>query len=266
MNDDFLKKHRIRPNSDLVDSITDRLETQQTRRTDMFANKLRPTLLTLAAFIGLFALTFAFSPAVRAAVQSMFTFNGVEVSVDEATGELVASGNTGAIVYQDANNIMVQGEDENEMQGISVFASNESAVDVAEIPTIAPDFVMPTNLPAGYELEPQAILFDDTVAVTWTNADGDFLSYHWGEMPTPDDISFLGDAEVINLTGGEIDLEGVPAEMIEHMEAMMQPYQILPGFDGNDIAILSGESDGVPFQITASDTTLTEVDLQAIAP
>ena len=282
MNDDFLKKHRIRPNSDLVDSISERLETNDLRRTDMFANKLRPTILTFVALIGVFALTFAFSPAVRAAVQSLFTFNGVEVSVDEESGELIVSGNTDAILYQDENSVMIAGEDGTEMAGMSIVNVVETPINVDDIPSQFPEFVMPTNLPAGYELQPEAITFDGMVSVTWENAEGDWISYMWGEMMMPDMPSMelpegaelvdvlggdvdMDEAVMIDITDEDIDLSELPAEFAEEISSLMQPYQIVPSPEG-DIALLMSESNGVSVQVSASDTSLTEAELQSIIP
>ena len=59
---------------------------------------LRPALLATLALFLVAALTLAFSPAARATVQAIFSFNGVTVSIDDETGALVASGDIGAIV------------------------------------------------------------------------------------------------------------------------------------------------------------------------
>ncbi len=47
---------------------------------------------------------------------------------------------------------------------------------------------------------------------------------------------------------------------------MMQPFQLMPDPDGNMIAVLNGVKDGVPYNISATDSSMTETELRAIVP
>lgn len=271
MNDDFLKKHQIRPTTDFVESLHETLEIRDQRTFNMFTNKMRPALLTLTILLGVGLLSFAFSPSVRAALQSIFTYNGVEITVDDGTGLLTATGNTEAIVSQTDHSIMIQGIDSNEIVGMSIPAIEETPISIDELATIAPDFVLPTNLPAGYELNPEAYIFGDTdvVSVNWTNAAGETISYNWGELSFPDELTqelaqFEGD-DIVVVTGAT-DLSELPPEVAAKLAEHAQPYKIVPDLNGGELAILNDEQDGVAYQISATDTTLGETVLRAIAP
>ena len=137
---------------------------------------LRPALLVLLALFLAAGLTLAFSPAARAAVQAIFSFNGVTVSIDDETGELVASGNTEAIVQQSADSITIQGED-GSLAGVVVADTSLEILDVTELLERFPDLVLP-DVPQGYTLAPQGQLSDDgTLTFTWTNATGQLINY-----------------------------------------------------------------------------------------
>ncbi|HFC12133.1 MAG TPA: hypothetical protein ENJ56_04760 [Anaerolineae bacterium] len=254
MNDDFLKKHRVRPNPHFVESLYQTLETKNKRTFSMFStNKMRPAFFALAIFLGVGLLTLAVSPTARAAIEALFTFNGVEVTVDDNTGNIVATGNTDAIIDQTDHSILIQSADPNEMMGMSVDALEIAPVDSSELATLAPDFVLPTHLPAGYTLDDEAFVSDGVVSVSWTNSAGDTIHYNWGNPPLPDDLALPEGAIVV--TDSSADFPSI------------DPYTVIPNFTGDgEMAVLAGEQDGVAYSILATDTSLGEAVLQAIVP
>jgi hypothetical protein len=147
MNDDFLKRHWRRPDPKFVDRLSIQLNSTPQRSIPMSTRILRPALLvTLALFLAA-ALTLTFSPAARAAVQAIFIFNGVTVSIDDETGNLVTSGNPDAIVHQSVNSVTIQGED-GSMAGVVMSDLSGEMLAVAELLERFPDLVLP-DVPEG---------------------------------------------------------------------------------------------------------------------
>ncbi|MCA9967547.1 MAG: hypothetical protein KC423_25030 [Anaerolineales bacterium] len=216
-------------------------------------NKLRAAfMLPLAVLIAAF-LTLAISPTARAAVQSLFSFNGVEVTIDPETGKLRAEGNSDAILYQDDQSVFIMGEDGKSGVGISQAESTVAleVVPVAEVAQTVPDFVLPTNIPAGYEMATEAAVADGVVVIDWHNEAGDTITYQWGTPPVPDNA---GDQKM---------LEALNAEVVE---VAPPGYQQATGMDGTELGLYNGESNGVPVQIITTDTSLTAEILQAMIP
>jgi len=267
MNDNFLKKHRVRPNPHFVESLYQSLENPKPRSLTMLTNKLfapnklraafmLPLALLLAAF-----LTLAISPAARAAVQSLFSFNGVEVTLDPETGKLRTDGNSEAILYQDDNSVFIKGEDGQTAVGVSVSAvdPNEKTISVADLSQTYPDLVLPTNVPAGYEMDTQATVIEGMIVLSWRNEAGHTLTYQWGTQPAPTDPAL--DEQALAALGAEI-VDGASAEI----GGFMEPYQLMPGPDGSQLALYNSESNGVPVLIVATDASLTAETLQAMVP
>ncbi|MCA9996277.1 MAG: hypothetical protein KDE56_11050 [Anaerolineales bacterium] len=222
-------------------------------------NKLRaafmlPLALLLAAFLAL-----AISPAARAAVQSLFSFNGVEVTVDPETGKLRADGNSEAILYQDDNAVFIMGEDGQTAVGVSQSTAevNEEMIPVPDLAQTYPDFVLPTNVPTGYQMDTQATVIEGMIVLNWRNEAGHTLTYQWGTQPAPTDLAL--DEQALAALGAEI-VDGASAE------GFMEPYQLMPGPDGSQLALYNSESNGVPVLIVATDTSLTAETLQAMVP
>lgn len=221
------------------------------------ASKLRAAfMLPLAILIAAF-LILAISPAARAAMQSLLSFNGVEVTIDPETGKLRADGNSDAILYQDDQSVFIIGADGKSGVGVSQAESAVSleVVPVAEIAQAVPDFVLPTNIPAGYEMATQAAVADGVVVIDWHNEAGDTLTYQWGTPPVPDDV---GDQKMLEALNAEVVDVAPPGSM--------EPYQQATGIDGAELGLYNGESNGVPVQIITTDTSLTAETLQAMIP
>ncbi|WP_420628451.1 hypothetical protein [Candidatus Leptofilum sp.] len=228
--------------------------------TDRFfsRNMLRPAFLLPLAILIVSFLTLAISPTARAAVQSLLSFNGVEVTVDPETGGLRAEGNSEAIIYQDDNTVFVVSEDGSTAVGVSHGEREPQLMLLDEVAAAFPDFELPTNLPDGYTLEPNAdILFGKIVTVRWRNEAGDTITYWWGTAPAqPELASSAEEAAPVEIT----------AENAQQMTSRMEPYQIMQGPDGSEIAVLRSEEDGALVQVIATDTALSVETLQAIIP
>ncbi len=264
MNDDFLKRHWQRPDPKFVDRLFIQLNSTPKRSIPMSTRILRPALLAMLALFLAAGLTMAFSPAARAAVQAIFSFNGVTVSIDDETGELVASGNTDAIVQQSADSITIQGED-GSMAGVVVADISLEILDVTELLVRYPDLVLP-DVPQGYTLAPQGQLSDDgALSFTWTNAAGQMINY-LRSPNLPENVIITG------LVGGE-PAAGSTAYPAVGVIGATGPA---PEFPQGDLEMLSAgtdlhagytwESDGYLHILSTSDPELSESDLQAMLP
>lgn len=271
MNDDFLKKHRVRPNPHFVESLYQSIENPAPRRLTMFTNKLfaqpktRTAVLSLFSLLIIAVLTFAISPSARAAVESLLSFNGVEVTVDEETGGLRAEGNSEAIVFQDDNMVFVESEDGSMAVGVTHGEREPQLIQVEEVAATYPNFELPTNLPAGYTLEPNAdILFGRIVSVRWHNEVGDTITYWSGTTPARSlpAISAEEAAPIAEEAAPANTSSAEASQMASHIE----PFQIMSGSDGADVAILRRWHNGMLIQIIATDTTLSEETLATIIP
>ena len=225
---------------------------------------LRPALLVLLALFMVTALTLTFSPAARAAVQAIFSFNGVTVSVDDETGELVASGNTEAIVQQSEDSITIQGED-GSYAGVVVAGLAPTMMDVTELLERYPDLALP-GVPAGYSLDSRCQLSDDgTLTLTWTNTAGQLISYTRSPN-SPENIIITGMAGeatispaaaypavgVIGSTGPDPELPQGDLEMISEGAILTAGY--------------TWEAGGYFHVLSTTDPGLSEADLQAMQP
>ncbi len=265
MNDDFLKEHRVRPNPHFVESLYQSIENPKPRKIIMLKEelfskgKMRTAVLLSFSLLIVTILTFAISPTVRAAVKSLLSFNGVEVTVDSETGDLRAEGNSDAIVYQDDNIVFVESEDGSMAVGVSNGEREPNLMSLDEVAAAFPDFELPTNLPDGYTLEPNAdIVFGKVVTVRWYNEAGDSIAYWWGTAPErslPATISVEEEAAT-----------DVIVEDTQQMSSRIEPFQIMQGADGTETAVLRAEKDGAIIQIIATDITLSIETLEAIIP
>lgn len=222
----------------------------------MLNRRNRPALLILLALVITAALTFTFSPAVRAAVETILTFNGVTVSVDGDTGKLVVGGNMDAVVQQTDNSVTIKGENGEEAgAGIAVAQAVES-VNVSDLLAGHPDLTLPT-VPVGYTLQPQAELAGDGMTFTWQDSSGHMIIYQRSpasiqtEMPVsrdggrgPSSVSDGQPTPVIYSGNGFIGVGGYSGPMVTY----------------------NWEADGYFHELIITDTTLSEADLQAILP
>ena len=281
MNDDFLKRHQKRPDPHFVETLYQQIETTNNRSFFVMIHKTYGWKSALAALIAIFVLTLPFIPQARAALSSIFSFNGVEISVDSETKAFVATGNTDAVIHQDANSIIIQGEDGTMLAGVSKAEIAMEQVDVADLQAQYPDFVLPTYIPDGYTLVDEANVFDGSVVVIWENQSNETINYMWG-VPEPfamDASAELPAAILDHLPEGAIlvgpdgsdsgiafdDLPVEVQQMINDNERS-QPFQTIPGVDGGQDVMLEAEADGVAVQIHATDETLDEASLRAMLP
>ena len=247
---------------------------------------LRPALLVMLALFLATALTLAFSPAARAAVQAIFTFNDVTVSIDDETGALVTSGNTDAIVQQSDNSVTIQGED-GSLAGVAVADLSVEMLDVAELLARYPDLVLP-EVPEGYSLAAQGQLSNDaTLTFTWTNAEGQMITYVRSSSP-PENIivaDVIGDADALPgemgtlpedgtaQTGGAYPITAVIVGTGSALEFPEGDLEMIPVESSETIVESSGplafytwERGGYFHMLFTSNPKLSEADLQAMQP
>ncbi len=250
----------------------------------MFRRTMRYAILAVLALALAAALTFTFSPAARAAVQSIFSFNGVDVAVDDSTGKLVTSGNTGAIIQQDDHSVVIQGQN-GEIAGMAV-APKAQAVDASQILSQYPELVLPA-VPAGYTLEAQGQLFEDgSLILTWKDVAGNTITYQRtrpilvsvgsgpdGQVPPgsePGQVITDTTQIVSGNAGGVLPEAGlavsggdtvITSTLTENGPQTAVSFgQTTPG------AVYTWEADGYAYMLAASDASLTQADLQAMLP
>jgi hypothetical protein len=248
----------------------------------MLKRILRPALLVIAALMVTTLLTLAFSPAARAAVQGFFTFNGVTVSVDEQTGKLVTSGNTDAIITQTDHEVTIQGENgEVAGAGIAQAQMDGGMVLVSDLLSRYPDLTLP-RVPSGYTLEPQAqLMTDGSLLFTWTDPAGLFITYQRSSNPlqslgaesslgSADGTSTLPmDGQVTSSTVS-IDQPGAISNTIETLRvttiASSGGIQEIRSEGTTATVTHQWEAGGYYHILSATDSRLTEADLQAMLP
>lgn len=225
MNDDFIKRHRQRPDPKFVEHLYQQINITPKRSFSMYK---RPVLITSLALVLIVALTFAFSPAARAAVQDIFTLNGASVSIDDETGKLVVSGNPDAIVEQSDYEVSLKGNN-GEYASVAVAQVDGEMLDVSELLNRYPDLILPI-VPVGYTLQSQGQLTSDgTVVITWMDAAENIITYERSANPF-----------------AEFD-------------------QVI-GSDGNPLSPYAWEAGGFYHMLTATDSSLDSAELQSMLP
>ena len=212
----------------------------------MYSLKKRPALLITLALVLTTILIFSFSPAVRASVKSILTFNGVTVSVDPDTGKLVVNGNRDAVVEQTDHSVTIKGKNGEEAgAGISAAQAVES-VNASDLLTSHPDLSLLT-VPSSYSLQPQAESAGDSLTFTWQDSSGHLITYKrssastQGELPAGPDVQF---ATTTTSGSGFISIDGYSGPMVTY----------------------NWEAGGYSHELMITDTALSEADLKAMLP
>lgn len=212
----------------------------------MFSRRNHPALLITLALVITAILIFTFSPAVRAAVETILTFNGVTVSVDQDTGTLVVNGNMDAVVEQTDHSVTIRGENGEEAGAGIAAAQAVESVNVSDLLTSHPDLILPT-VPSSYSLQPQGESVGDSLTFTWQDSSGHLIIYQrspasfQGELPVASD----GQPTTINNSGsGFIGVDGYSGPMVTY----------------------NWEAGGYIHELMITDTALSEADLQAMLP
>jgi hypothetical protein len=280
MNDDFIKRHRQRPDPKFVERLYQKINTTPQRSFSMFNRRVRTALIISMALILTAVLTFTFSPTVRAAVQAILTFNGVTVSIDEATGKLVVSGNKDAIVEQTDTSVTIKGEN-GDMAGAALAVPGE-LVDVSALLIRFPDLTLP-NVPAGYTIQPQGQLMGDgSLLFTWQDANGHLVTYQRitisAQGPSLNGIVSGGlqnvqpaDSSAPSLTvasDGTTGSNNPPTSVTTSGSAEITAGSAPESgtVDLVPLASYTWESAGYYHMLFASDPGLTETDLKAMLP
>jgi hypothetical protein len=212
----------------------------------MFSRRYHPALLIALALVITAILIFTFSPAVRAAVETILTFNGVTVSVDQDTGKLVVNGNMDAVVEQTDHSVTIRGENGKEAGAGIAAAQAVESVNVSDLLTSHPDLIQPT-VPSSYSLQPQGESVEDSLKFTWQDSSGHLIIYQrspaslQGELPVTSDDQ---PTAIINSGSGFISVDGYSGPMVTY----------------------NWEADGYFHELMITDDALSEADLQAMLP
>jgi hypothetical protein len=284
MHDDFIKRHRQRPDPKFVERLYHQLNSTPTPQRSFSMSKriLRPALLVTLALMLAAALTLTFSPAARAAIQGFFTFNGVTVGVDDQTGKLVTSGNTNAIIEQTDHEVSIQGEKgEIAVAGVAQVVMDGEMVDVTDLLSRYPDLTMPV-VPSDYTLQPQGQLMPDgSLVFTWTDPAGHVITY----QRSPNSLQSLSPVRSLGSVDGTTTLPadgqttsstvvlGAPSYGSSGAEpesgtiiVSSQGGQLLPSAQSTPPVTYYWEAGGYNHMLLAINTSLSEADLQAMQP
>ena len=242
----------------------------------------RPALLVTLALILAAALTLTFSPAARAAIQGFFTFNGVTVGVDDQTGKLVTSGNTDAIIEQTDHEVAIQGENgEIAVAGVAQVQMDGEMVNVSDLLSRYPDLTLPV-VPSDYALQPRGqLMTDGSLVFTWTDPAGHVITYQrsTNSLQSLSPVRSFGsadgtttlptDGQVTTSTVGLAELgSGSTGTESESGTIIVssQGGQLLPGAQNTPPVTYNWKAGGYYHMLIATDSSLSEADLQAMQP
>ena len=252
MNNNFLNEHNKKPDPAFVDNLYQQLEkrgqrVQQKRKTSR--HLIAGLTICLLVLFGLAA----FSPTARAAIQEfLLSFNGVDVYRNTETGKLEAEGNLEAVVIQEDHMIGIESDDGRELEVVAEVEVQASEMPLDKLLALYPDFVIPTNLPEGYSLNPSGFYMSDDhgFEIVWTHPNGEDISLTRTKMMRPD----LPEPE-----------EG---EVVEVVVSMETGYEVRSSStDDDEFAVYTWTDSDYNFHymLTASDETISEEVLAAIA-
>jgi hypothetical protein len=224
----------------------------------MFNRRNRSAFLITLALVITAILTFTFSPTARAAVEAILIFNGVTVSVDEDTGKLLVSGNMDAVVAQTDYSVEIKGEN-GDYAGTGIAAAQTvESVNVSDLLTRHPDLILPT-VPSSYLLQPQAEFAGGSMTFTWQDSSGHLIIYQ----------SILESSmEIIGSQEGSSEL---PTTSDGQTTPVIQSGTGFITIDGNynysgPVITYNWNAGGYFYELTITDTALSEFDLQAMLP
>jgi hypothetical protein len=212
----------------------------------MFSRRNHPALLITLALVITAILIFTFSPAVRAALETILTFNGVTVSVDQDTDTLVVNGNMDAVVEQTDHSVTIRGENGEEAGAGIAAAQAVESVNVSDLLTSHPNLILPT-VPSSYALQPQGELVGESLTFTWQDSSGNLIIYQRSPASTQGELPVVSDVQpttMINSGSGFISVDGRSVPMVTY----------------------NWEAGGYFHELTITDTALSDADLQAMLP
>jgi hypothetical protein len=267
MNDDFLKRHRQRPDPKFVERLHLKLDSipNSQRSTPMFRRTFRSALFVTLALVLAAALTLVFSPAARAAVKALalLTFNGVTVSVDDQTGNLVTSGNPDAILLKSDREVVIKGENGDfTVVGVSEIAKADGKmIDVSNLLSQYPDLRLITA-PAGYTLQSQGqVTSDGSLILTWTDAAGNIITYQRSTTPITNPGNLIG---VGAIPAGSGSTTMTITTYTDGTSGLVEAGTLNPA--PVEVVLFNGESGGYYIQFFTTDKNLTQADFQAMLP
>jgi len=224
----------------------------------MFNRRNRLALLITLALVLTAILTFTFSPAVRADVESILNFNGVTVSVDPNTGKLLVSGNMDAVIEQTDHTVTIKGENGEEAGAGIAAAQAAESVNVGDLLTSHPDLILPT-VPASYTLQPQVEVAGGSMTFTWQDSSGHLIFY---QRILESSMEILGSQEGSSELPTASDGQSTP--VIQSGTGFISvggEYN----YNGPDITY-NWVAGGYFHELTITDTALSEADQQAMLP
>ena len=160
----------------------------------MLLRKYRFFLVISAALLLTAGFVLVFSPAARAAVEIILSYNGVTVSIDPDTRRLIVSGNLDAVVEQTDHSVTIRGQNGEEAGAGIAAAQALQSVDVSELLKMHPDLVLPA-VPPGYSLNPQAESTGGSLKFTWQDAAGHLIIYARSQITSQSDQAPLPGAQ-----------------------------------------------------------------------
>ena len=239
MNDEFLKKHRVRPDAEFVEALYENLEQSENRRFRMFSNRPRLRLRSIFAstfvLMGLALFVFMASPTAKNKVQSWWQSNENSlIAINSEEFEPVAIGT----------------QISNTPTTINTSQPSDPDIGYEYLPYDRltekfPEFVLPTDLPEGYQLSPDGAQHwkDGSVAVVWLKEKENFIAYSHGDNST------------INRPGTDLYNDHAPYF-----------YESTAPSGKIDMLNLNGVLDGYFHSISTDDLTLTEELLLSLVP
>lgn len=212
----------------------------------MFFRKHRSFLNITASLLITSILVFVFSPAARAALETIFNFNGVNVSVNMDTNQLIVSGNLDAVVEQTDHSVTIMGENGEEGGAGIAVAQAVELVNVTDLLSNHPDLILP-NVPTVYELDPQGESAGEDLKFTWRDPAGHMIIYSLSRLSIQEGATAIPDGisePSLNSGNGVMTIDGLSVSIL----------------------IYSWETNGFLRELMLTDLTLSGPALQAMLP
>ncbi len=181
MNDEFLKKHNVRPDAEFVEQLYQDLEKSEQRtlsrffRPDKFNLWLKSATVMALLLIGFIVFTTVTNTNILDVVQSWRNPEIAELVSVSDTNEGIEP----AVVKikTEVSETLPISSQTGDSQGEFEFLPYD------QIPTRYPEFTIPTDVPLGYELIPEGAQLheDGDIALVWFKGHENFLSYTYGQ-------------------------------------------------------------------------------------
>jgi plastocyanin len=179
-------------------------------------------------------------------VETILSFNGVNVSVNPDTGKLVVEGNTDAVIEQSDTSVTIKGENGSEAGAGIAAAQAVASVNVSDLLASHPDLVLP-SVPSGYALLPQAEAAGDSLTFTWQDASGHQVIYQRSAASSQGETPASSERQAANSISSGSGIMSINGESVP-------------------VLTYTWEADGYIHDLTITDTAMSEADQQAMLP